>query len=265
MTEFEKYLLSQNLALGTIKQYLLQMKKVPESEQERKDYLIENRENRMLIHAYRKHINFQWKKGLISSEEKAKLLDTYKIPKKRGKLSNSKWLPRNEWTDLISCASCRSAKMSIWVSLNFGLRLGELVHLRVEDIDLDNNYVHIQTRPGWKPKHSHERSIPIAAPQKEILKRWIKELPKMDHPYLIYNSRNNQISERTFQNWVDKTNFNITPHDLRRSFAKVLYYDSGKDLKLVQILLGHSNFSTTSLYLGLDPEEIHQRFSKAMG
>jgi len=265
LNEFENYLLSQNLAKGTIKNYLVQLRKLPESEKERKDYLIENKQTRMLIYAYRKYISFQRKEGLISNDMAVNLLDTYKPPKKRGKLSNGKWLPRKEWSDLISKAPHRCAKMGIWMALQFGLRVGEVVHLRVKDIDLDKNYVHIQARLGWNPKHNRERSIPITITQKETLKKWIKERPELDHPYLIYGLRNKQITERTFQLWVKNTNMNIKPHDLRRSFAKVLYYDSDKDLKLVQILLGHSNISTTNSYLGLDPEEIHQKFSKAMG
>ena len=265
LKEFKQDLLSQNLAKGTIKNYLLSLKKLPEDEQERIDYLIENKQNTMLIYAYRKYLHFQKKKGLISIDSASNQLDTYKPPKNRGKLSNGKWLPRKEWGELISRGSSRCAKLGIWLALQFGLRVGEVVNLRVEDIDLDNKYVHIQTRIGWTPKHNRNRSVPIAAPQKETLKKWIKERPDLDHPYLIYSSRNKQITERTFQRWVKNTNLGIKPHDLRRSFAKVLYYDSNKDLKLVQVLLGHSNISTTSLYLGLDVEEIHAKYERAMG
>ena len=101
--------------------------------------------------------------------------------------------------------------------------------------------------------------------QKETFVRWINERPKLNHPYLIYSARNNQVISRTFQRWCKKAHPELKPHDLRRSFAKVLYYESDKDLKLVQILLGHSNIGTTSRYLGLDTEEVQERFTKAMG
>ena len=273
LKDFEQNLRLQNLAERTIRGYLYELQKLPKSKRLFKQYLSKHRDNRMLVFAYRKYLQYQRDNDLITSEELEVQLRTFKPPKRRGTNQNGKWYLREQWEGLIENAPHRSAKMGIWIGLQFGLRVGEIINLRVQDIDLDNNYVHIHVRKNWHPKHYRNRSIPITPTQKETLVRWITERPQLDHPYIIYTSRNNQVTERSFQRWCYQAKpeskkgakDHLKPHDLRRSFAKVLYYDSKKDLKLVQILLGHSNIGTTSRYLGLDTEEVAEKFSQAMG
>lgn len=264
LEEFAEDLRSQNLAEGTIKLYLYEVQKIPRNKSQKKAYLTENCKDRNLIFAYRKYLKFQRKTGQISSEELENQLDTYKPPKRKGSIQNGKWFPREQWEDLVAKGPTRGAKMGIWLGLQFGLRLGEIIHLRVQDIDFENHYVHVQARKGWNPKHYRERSIPMTPDQEEILHKWISERPSLDHPYLIFNQRNTQVNERSFQDWCKKAHPELKPHDLRRSYAKVLYYDSKKDLKLVQLTLGHANIGTTSLYLNLEAEEIRERYIKAM-
>lgn len=265
LKDFEEDLRLQNLADRTVQEYIYVLRNLPKTPRDQKSYLSKHKDSRMLIFAYRKYLTYQRKKGLISSDQLLSQLDTFKPPKRRGSIQNGNWFPYDEWEDLVANAPHRCAKMGIWLAFQFGLRLGELINLRIEDIDLDTNYIHLQVRKDWHPKHFHNRSIPITPEQKETLKRWINERPTLKHPYVIYTTRNNQVTERTFQMWCKKAHPELKPHDLRRSFAKVLYYKTKKDLKLVQMLLGHSNIATTSQYLGLDTEEIHDKFVKAFG
>ena len=128
------------------------------------------------------------------------LLDTFRPPKRRGQVQNAKWSSRDQWESLVANAPNRCAKMGIWSGLQFGLRIGEITHLRVEDIDLERQLIHIQIQKDWHPKHFRERSIPMTAYQKEILGRWIKERSVLDHPYLIFLHR-----RQTHRNGVLKT------------------------------------------------------------
>ena len=99
--------------------------------------------------------------------------------------------------------------------------------------------------------------------QKRIIQRWIRNIPpNVLHDYLLFNHRGGVLIERTIQRWYAKVE--IQSHDLRRSFAKVLYYNSGPDIKLVSTLMGHANVAITSEYLGLDSEEIQEKYSRAM-
>ena len=174
--EFEESMLSQNLAIRTIKEYLHVLRKLPPQKETQQSYLSQHRDNNMLIRAYRKYLKFQRKKKLISAEELLDQLDTFKLPKRRGTTQNHTWLPLEQWEDLVASASNRSAKMGIWIGLQFGLRLGEILNLRVQDIDLINNKVllHIhkdnksKNQLYWHPKHFRERFIPITPDQKEV-------------------------------------------------------------------------------------------------
>lgn len=276
LTGFEEYLIAQQCAENTIYRYRTALRKLPVKKEAQKKYITEHRTSVMKILAYRKYLQYQrylietsGKK--LTEDQKAKLLDidaqlrTFKKPKKTGNTQNGKWFPHDQWENIIANAPHRSAKMGIWIGFQFGLRVGEIINLRIQDVDLNTNFIHIQVRKDWHPKYNRNRSIPIPPSQKETLVRWITERPKLDHPYLIYTSRNNQVTDRSFHRWCKTAHPELSPHDLRRSFAKVLYYESKKDLKLVQILLGHSNIGTTSTYLSIDTEEIHEKFTKAMG
>ena len=273
LENFKQYMQLQNLSEGTISNYVYELSKLPDSIKEQTNFLIENRQKRMLMSAYRKYLHFLRSTGKIDAEQLFNQLDIYKLPKRRGRSKKGNWYKQDEWVGIITGGKDRCAKMFIWLGFQFGLRLGEIVNLRVEDVDLDNNRLLVRQRPEnsaknqdyWHPKHFRDRSIPIAPTKKRILERWIRERPNLDHPYLLWSGRTKRkVSERVCQRWTQDAKLGLKPHDLRRSFAKVLYYNSDKDLKLVQVTLGHASISTTSTYLGLEEEEIQDKFSRAM-
>jgi len=265
LTQFREYMELQDLSQGTIEDYLFEMKKVPEYLEDQRKYLVTNRGKRMLISAYRKYLRFQKSIGKINAEQLLDLLDTFKLPKKRGKTKKATWYPQEDWGNVLLSLPNRCAKMAAYIQLQFGLRVGEVSHLRAkEDIDFENMYVHIQARPGWHPKHKRDRSVPMLKNQANIFQRWIKTIPaEITNGYLLWSNRvKERVKERSIQRWYHKAN--IRSHDLRRSFAKVLYYNSDKNVKLVSDLLGHANIATTSVYLGLESEEVREGYEKAM-
>ena len=151
---FREYMELQDLSIGTIEDYLFELKKVPDGIEEQRKYLLENRRKRMLISAYRKYLRFLKSVGKINAEQLLDFLETFKLPKKRGKTKKSRWYPRKDWGDLLKSLPNSCAKMAAYIQLNFGLRVGEVSHLRVkEDIDFENMYIHIQSRIDWHPKH----------------------------------------------------------------------------------------------------------------
>lgn len=265
LKEFQEYMELQDLSRGTIEDYLFEIKKVPEQFDEQRKYLVENRRKRMLISAYRKYLRFLKSIGKINAEQLLDFLDTFKLPKRRGKTKKAKWYPKEDWGNIISSMPNKCAKFGCYLQLQFGLRVGELVNLRrQEDIDFDNMYIHIQARPGWHAKHKRDRSIPMTKIQAKVITKWIKKTPKeVIHEYLLWTKRGNgSLLERTVQRWYHQVG--IKSHDLRRSFAKVMYYGSRKDIKFVSELLGHSNLAVTSDYLGLESEEIRAKYEEVM-
>ena len=115
-----------------------------------------------------------------------------------------------------------------------GLRVSELVNLKINDIDLSSKYVRCFG------KGSKERIIPIGEMAKNIIKR--RFITRQD----VYNFIHAQGKI------IHK---NISPHTLRHSFATHLL-ENGADLRVVQELLGHSDVSTTQLYTHISKKRL---------
>lgn len=261
---FKEYCQLNNLAESTIFNYLAELKKIPHDDP--KSYIVKNKHKMLLIYAFRKFLRFQKSIGKITNEELYDQLETFKPPKKKGQTEKMNWYPQDKWEEIITSAPHRCAKIGIYIAFQFGLRLGEIINLRVQDIDFDTEHIHVQSHSNWKPKYGKHRSVPMQSEQVRILKRWIKNRPsELNHDYIIWSGRSKkQISKKTFENWCKKAWPNLKPHDMRRSFAKVLYYNSGKDVFLVCKLLGHESVSTTTGYLGLETKEIKEKYTRAM-
>jgi len=148
-----------------------------------------------------------------------------------------------------------------------GLRVSELIALRLQDINLDANFVRVMG------KGSKERIVPIGSKARTITQRWIKEgrslhLKKISTPYLFVARAGKPMTRQSFWKIIKKyalmTNIskNITPHTLRHSFATHLL-EGGADLRSVQTMLGHSDISTTQIYTHISRDylvKMHQKY-----
>ena len=142
-----------------------------------------------------------------------------------------------------------------------GLRVSELVKLKLNDIDLSSKYIRCFG------KGSKERIIPIGEQAKAMLQEYF---PTRDLLVKKYNltTKNLLIKDnRHFVTRQDVYNFihaqgklihkNISPHTLRHSFATHLL-ENGADLRVVQELLGHSDVSTTQLYTHISKKRLKE-------
>ena len=136
-----------------------------------------------------------------------------------------------------------------------GLRISEVLNLYKEDLFLKEDFVRI------KGKGSKERIVPLGSRAKESLMEYLtdarKKLNKKSSTYLFLTRNGNKLSRvglwKRFQKYVLKSGIkkNFTPHTLRHSFATHLL-EGGASLRTVQILLGHSDISTTQIYTHID-------------
>lgn len=145
-----------------------------------------------------------------------------------------------------------------------GLRVSELVDLKLPNINLEEGYV----RCFGKGKK--ERIVPIGEIALDYLKKYIYEYrDKMLKGYYTENIfLNNHGKNMTRQGFfliikkianeknIDK---NITPHMLRHSFATHLL-NNGADLRTIQEMLGHSNISTTQIYTNITSDILKENY-----
>lgn len=149
-----------------------------------------------------------------------------------------------------------------------GLRVGELVGLDIDSVDLATGFVRAYG------KGSKERIVPIGAKAIEALVEYLERgRPGLvsegrDVRALFLNCNGTRLSERAVQIMVDKyieeasINKKISPHALRHSFATHLL-DHGADLRAVQELLGHASVSTTQLYTHMTRKRLRVVYDKA--
>jgi integrase/recombinase XerD len=148
-----------------------------------------------------------------------------------------------------------------------GMRVSELVELRISSLDLDEG---LCTVFG---KGSKERMVPLGAPARRALTRYLDELrPGLDRGKgegkVFLNARGAPLSRMSIWNLVKESaqraglEGKVSPHTLRHTFATHLL-EGGADLVAVQELLGHADISTTQIYTHVDREylrEVHRTF-----
>ena len=147
-----------------------------------------------------------------------------------------------------------------------GLRVSELINLKIQDIDLNEDIIRTFG------KGSKERVIPIGDYAKEYLEEYIYKyrgsmLKKEPSEYLFLNNHGKQMTRQGFFKILKKLAIEkgitkeLSPHTLRHSFAShLLKY--GADLRTIQELLGHSDISTTQIYTHITNEELKNNYKE---
>lgn len=145
-----------------------------------------------------------------------------------------------------------------------GLRVSELISLKISDINLSLNYIECHDR-------NKSRIIPIENAAKYALSRYITETrPAMcaDSEFLFTNVKGDVMSRQGFwkvlKSYAKKAGINkdITPHMIRHSFATHMVIN-GADLASLQEMLGHSDISTTQIYLKGKSSKLKEVYDKA--
>lgn len=155
-------------------------------------------------------------------------------------------LSRQEIRLLISSIPNQKHRLLIALAYGAGLRVSEIVRMRVQDIDFDRSVIYIR-----KGKGNKDRITLLPEKLRAVLSKLIAY--KMRQDYIFESQRGGRMQERTaqkiFKNALMKTRImkNATFHSLRHSFATHLLED-GVDIRYVQELLGHSSIKTTQLY-----------------
>lgn len=148
-----------------------------------------------------------------------------------------------------------------------GLRVTELIDLRVNNINLDAGFVRTMG------KGSKERIVPMGSQAMDALRQYLgggraSLLKRGGSSCLFLSSRGRSMTRQGFwkiiKGYALKAGIvrRVTPHTLRHSFATHLL-EGGADLRSVQVMLGHSDISTTQIYTHVAREKlrsIHEKY-----
>lgn len=162
-------------------------------------------------------------------------------------------LTKDEIKRMIDSIKNKKHKLMIMLLYSSGLRLSELLNLKVGDLEFEE-------RVGWvrSGKGSKDRLFLLSNKLIEDLKECVQNKKESDY---LFTGRNGRMTPRNVQKIIKniardaKIEKNVHPHSLRHSFATHLL-ESGENIRKIQLLLGHSDLSTTQLYLDISTEEL---------
>lgn len=200
-------------------------------------------------------------------ESPVRLLESIKLPRKLPEILNHSEVDLLLSMPDISTNLGLRDKAMLELLYACGLRVSELIGLKVIDINIEAGFVRSLG------KGSKERMIPMGEKARVALRDYISGgrgffLKKGNSPYLFLNSRGSRFSRQGFWKIIKKYGImasikkKITPHRLRHSFASHLL-EGGADLRSVQIMLGHADISTTQIYTHVTRErlkKVHEKY-----
>ena len=141
-----------------------------------------------------------------------------------------------------------------------GMRISELVNLKEVNVDKNRQVVKVLG------KGSKERLIPFGDEALDSLQKYLHKRNSRNI-YIFLNNRDNKLSRVGFWQRVKiylkrvHLKSDITPHTLRHAFATHLL-NRGADLRSVQLLLGHSDLSTTQIYTHIAKQRLSEMHKK---
>ena len=166
-------------------------------------------------------------------------------------------LSKEEIIQLIKVTTNIKHKLCITLLYSAGLRIGELIELKIKDIDLHRKLIKITQSKGRK-----DRYIPLSEVCIPMLQNYLDSHKPIE--YLIEGAHKRQrYATTSVRSFLKKScqlagiKKHITPHSLRHSYATHLL-ENGTDIRYIQVLLGHSRPETTMIYTHVQSEALQQ-------
>ena len=155
----------------------------------------------------------------------------------------------------------RRDKAMIEVLYATGIRISELTNLKLTDLDINRSVLKVFG------KGSKERLVPFGERAAESLNLYLTDRKDLKSKEIFLSNRGTKISRSAFWQRIkiytkrENLKISISPHTLRHAFATHLL-NRGADLRSVQILLGHSDLSTTQIYTHIAKQRLGEILKK---
>ena len=153
-------------------------------------------------------------------------------------------------------------KAIIEVLYSCGLRVSEMLNLKISDIFFDEQFI---TVVG---KGNKQRLVPISQSAIKYINFWLEDRDKLNikkgcEDFVFLNHRGGQLSRIMVFNMAAKAEINktISPHTLRHSFATHLL-EGGANLRDIQEMLGHKSILTTEIYTHIGQNHLREAIEK---
>ena len=205
------------------------------------------------IYILRSFYNYLVKKDYVSKNIATKL-EILKTP-----TTEREYLTRKEFDTLLENINHSIIKTIAITIFNTGLRVSEIVNLKLSDVNLDTNLIKIRHGKGNK-----DRTVPINTKLKDILIEYLDDIrPIVTTDNFFATQKTGGISS-AYINRVLKTaasdgdiEKNVSAHILRHSFASYLLK---QDVNLIEIqkLLGHNSLKTTAIYSHTNMDQLQK-------
>lgn len=181
----------------------------------------------------------------------------WEIPRPQKPYLLPKLLNEEELARLFNALSNKKHKAMLFTAYSAGLRVSEIVNLRIADIDSQRMQIHIQRAKGKK-----DRYVNLSPVLLDILRQYIQQCRPAPKEFLFESEQTGtaypiRTVQQIFTNAKSKAKIRkeVGIHSLRHSFATHLL-EKGTDIRYIKDLLGHFNIKTTERYLHVSKKQL---------
>lgn len=260
LVKFFKFLQEQNLTLAAVDRFVvMNFLKVLDDQGKARNSIIH------MVSTLRKFFQFAVDSGWVTTNP----MEHVDPPKKAQHLPSV--LTTHEVDDLLRLPDTSTTlglrnRTMLEVMYATGLRVSELVNLKLDDLHLDLGLI------KTLGKGDKERIIPIGDIAAKWLIRYINDgrpqQGKQQDPKIVFlNDHGRQLTRqgvwKLIKQWVNQAGITkeVSPHTLRHSFATHIL-ENGADLRIVQELLGHADISTTQIYTHISDKRLTEVYNQ---